>query len=373
MATGTPKTQRALIQEVYAQPPVVKKIDIPTATPGSAVVRIIASGIISYMKDVYDGTRQYPYPTPMIPGTSAIGRIAALGADATTLNIGDLVFVDCVIRGRDDPGSIFILGLHEGHTDGSRRLMHGEWRHGTFAEYAKIPIENCDRLDEKVLLGSIADGGLNYLPRQLTEIGHMLVPYGGLRDINLQPGQTVIVAPATGGFGGAAVQVALAMGARVIAMGRDASKLKEVSNKMAPLSHRGMLETLPISGIVESDVKALQKFQPIDAFFDISPGAAINSSHFKAAILSLRHEGRVSLMGGYKDDIPIPHSKIMHANIRLQGTWMCTRDDIKQLIKLIERGVLRLDNSQTKEFTLESWEEAFAFAKTSNIPAVFIP
>lgn len=78
--------------------------------------------------------------------------------------------------------------------------MRGEWRDGTFAEYAKVPLESCFALDEGRLTGSIRDGGLGYEVEQLAYITSLLVPYGGLRDIGLQAGETVIVAPRHRGF-----------------------------------------------------------------------------------------------------------------------------------------------------------------------------
>jgi hypothetical protein len=100
-------------------------------------------------------------------------------------------------------------------------------------------------LDEKRLLGRVEDGGLGYDLESLQYIATLLVPYGGLRDINLQAGETVIVAPATGSFGGAAVMVALAMGARVIAMGRKVDALRRI----ATLSDR--VAVVPITGDVQ--------------------------------------------------------------------------------------------------------------------------
>lgn len=93
--------------------------------------------------------------------------------------------------------------------------MAGEWRDSTYAEYTKVPLENCFPLDEKRLLGEIADGGFGYKIEDVAYIPRPIVPYGGLVDIRLQPGETIIIAPATGSFGGAAVEIAIAMGARV--------------------------------------------------------------------------------------------------------------------------------------------------------------
>lgn len=311
MTAQLPPTHRALVQRVYAGPLQVETIPTPQPTPGSAIVRVLAANVVSYMGNVYNGTRQYPYPTPLVTGTSAIGRIAAVGPDATSLTPGQLVFVDCVIRGRDDPSAIFLSGLTEGGSEGSRKLMRGEWRDSTYAEYAKAPLENCVPLDEKRLTASPAEGGLGYDVPRLAYFAALLVPYGGLRDVNLQAGETIIIAPATGGFGGAAVLVALAMGARVIAMGRrleSLAKLKKFSNRV---------EVVQITGNLEEEVAALAKFGPADAYLDISPQEAANTTHVKAGIMSLRHRGRVSLMGGFLGDVAIPHRVVMRKDIKL--------------------------------------------------------
>lgn len=300
------------------------------------------------MREIYNGNRKYPYPTPFVPGTSAIGRVASLGPDAVLLKEGQLVYIDCVVRGRDDQDAVFLSGITEGMSDGSKKLMRGEWRNSTYAEYAKVPLENVHVLDEERLCGDIG-----YSTAQLTYIARGLVPYGGFKSINLQAGETVIIAPATGGFGGAAVSVALAMGARVIAMGRNTAALE----RLKMLGDR--VETVQMLGDVEKEMAALKKFGRIDAFFDISPPAAQGSTHIKSCILSLKTEGKVSLMGGLMEDVPIPHRFIMRENISLIGKWMYYRHDISAYIKMVEMGLLKLDGIKVVgEYPLEQWKEA---------------
>ena len=352
-----PKSQRALVLHSTNEPPKVEVIPTPQPTPGSVIVRILVASVLPYTREIYDGTRQYAFPIPLVIGSSAIGRVAAVGPDTTFLKPGQLVHVDVFARGRDDPTALFLFGVHEGFTEGSKKLMHGEWRDATYAEYAKMPLENCDALDETRLLGSPRDGGLGYNIEDLQCISALLVPYGGLRDIDLKAGETVVIAPATGAFGGAAVLVALAMGARVIAIGRNVEALK----KVAARSER--IEAVPMTGDVQKDMEALREFGPADAFLDISPPAAAKSTHIKSGILSLRHSGRVSLMGGFREDIAIPYSAVMHRNLVLRGKWMYDREYIRALIKMVEIGVLKLGEGAgcktIGKFELEDWKTAF--------------
>ena len=211
-----------------------------------------------------------------------------------------------------------------------------------------------------MITGAPTSGGLGLRLEDLAFTSTLVVPYGGLKDIELQPGQTIIVAPATGAFGGAAVLVALAMGARVMALGRNKDALARLKQKVP---HPERVHTVPITGDVLADCAALkQHWGEADAFFDISPPEAQKSTHFKSAILALRHSGRVSLMGGLLEDLPIPHRAIMRKNLRLQGKWMYERSDIADMFKLVEGGMLKLGAEggaeSVGEYSLEQWEEA---------------
>lgn len=90
---------------------------------------------------------------PLVIGTSGLGRVAATGPDAVLHESGQLVFIDCFVQARDDLNAVFLFGIHEGHTEGSKKLMRGEWKDATYAEYAKIPLENCYQLNESLLVG----------------------------------------------------------------------------------------------------------------------------------------------------------------------------------------------------------------------------
>lgn len=305
--TTLAKTMKALVLETTSSPPTMETLPMPEPTIGSAIVRILATNVISYTRDIVNGKRSYPFPKPLVPGSSAIARVAAVPADAKKLKVDDLVFVDCTVRSRDDPTDVYLAGIHEGYTDGSRKLMRDVYRDWTFAEYCRVPLENLTFFDEKRLTGSAADGGLGYSIEQLSVVGRLMVPYGGLKDIELQPGQTIIVAPATGPFGGAAVLVALAMGARVIAMGRNKDSLATLKQKV-PTPER--VDTVPITGDMQADCLELKKFGQIDAFFDIGPPEAHASTHIKSAIPTLRHGARVSLMGGYREGQSVIHPPV---------------------------------------------------------------
>ena len=261
LPTHTSSTHRALILTTTTSPPTVQIIPKPIATPRSVIIRILYTNVLPYAREIYNGSRAIPIiPTPFVPGSAAIGRVSEVGSDTTILIPGQLVFVDTFIRARDNPIIAILHGYTPGRIGGGgSKLAETEWRDGTYAEFAKCPLENCYPVDEARLCGAVKDGGLGYTVLDIIAVLPYMVAYGGLKDISLLAGETIIVAPATGTFGGGAVVVALAMGARVMAAERNESVLKQLK----ALSER--VEVVKLTGDVDVDAKALAIFGTPDA------------------------------------------------------------------------------------------------------------
>jgi D-arabinose 1-dehydrogenase-like Zn-dependent alcohol dehydrogenase len=169
------------------------------------------------------------------------------------------------------------------------------------------------------------------------------VPYGGFSEIELKPGDTIIVAPSTGRFGGGAVTMALAMGASVVACGRNEKTLglmKETFDKL----HPGRLTTVILTDDVEADTKAMiaasgNKGKGADAYIDFSPGAAAKDgtpSYLQSALGALRPKGRAVFMGGIFGKVEIPYFPIVLKNLRIYGRFMYEREMVVQ-VRLLQR------------------------------------
>jgi D-arabinose 1-dehydrogenase-like Zn-dependent alcohol dehydrogenase len=357
MAFNLPSQHRALVLESIEAGFQFKSVPTPHPSEGSAIVRIEASGTLSYFREIYNGVLGYSFPTPIVGGYGAIGRIVAHGPDATVLQLGQLVFVDCVIRARDDPSALYLSAIHDGGSEASKKLMREVWRDGTLAEFVKVPLENCIPLDETRLCQ-----GLGYSVQDLMYLSYLLVPFGGLRDIKLEPGETVVVCPATGGFGSADVMVAIAMGARVIALSRNEAKLAKLKEHVRRGTPGANIETVTLTGDESADTTAVAAFGKIDAILDLSPHSAAKSTHLKSVVNTLRPNGRCSLMGMV--DVAIPAWTLVSRNLSLRGKVMYERDDILQFINMLERGMFpRGENFvTTKAFRLEDWKEGFETA-----------
>lgn len=68
--------------------------------------------------------------------------------------------------------------------------MEHEWRNSTWAECARFPLENLLPLDEDALLER-----QGYSVHDLCTLTTALVPFGGLDEIGLSAGETIIIAP----------------------------------------------------------------------------------------------------------------------------------------------------------------------------------
>ncbi|GAB7336604.1 hypothetical protein MBLNU13_g09857t2 [Cladosporium sp. NU13] len=95
---------------------------------------------------------QLPYPSPLTPGVTAVGRVASIPIDTAVLKTGDLVVVNPQVHTRDDPiEPQFMFGWMQGFTAGTEKLAASVWRHSTYAEIVPVPLENVFKVKELAL------------------------------------------------------------------------------------------------------------------------------------------------------------------------------------------------------------------------------
>lgn len=397
--TTLPSTYRALQITSPSQPVEVITKTTPSLppAPGTVLLKPLSASVVSYTNEVLQNgnPRNYHFPLPFVPGPSCIARVAAVPTDAPLLRPGQLVVLDPVIRPRDHTTDNFLLGAHGGRPGGpASQIMASTWRDGTFAQVVAAPVENVHVLDEEVLLGQggMLGHGYGYGLHDLSVLMALAVPYGGLDAVGLRPGETVVVAPATGGFGGAAVHVALAMGAQVIAMGRNEALLAEMEKNLGDQKDQTgkypSLVTVKLSGSVEGDFDGIQTAahklgsKTVDVFFEISPPMVTQGHdnqpvpYITAGIKSLRKGGRVALMGGVQHGVSLPLWDIVHLEKTIRGCWMYTPTQFRELIRLVQMGALRIGDAAGFKcagvFPLEKWQEAFETAAREGKAGQFV-
>ncbi len=140
-----------------------------------------------------------PLTFPRIQGADAVGTVVAAGAGADAGLIGKRVMVGGWIRDWSDPANKDKAGYFGSECDGG------------FAEYTKADSRAIAVVDSPMTDAELATFSCSYVTAE-----------GMLERANVQAGDTVLVPGASGGVGGAVIQLAKLRGARVIAMASEA-------------------------------------------------------------------------------------------------------------------------------------------------------
>ena len=186
---------RAVIQDQYGAPALLRVADVDRPDPGPGQVLIRASAA-SVHADVWHMIRGVPMvlrvmggglrrPSEPIPGTDVAGTVEALGPGATRFRPGDRVFGEVV----------------EGF----------QWRNGaTYAEYVAA--------DEAAL--ELIPEGMSFVDAGALPTSALIALFTVRNEAKVQPGERVLVNGAAGGVGQSAAQIARADGAHVTGVER---------------------------------------------------------------------------------------------------------------------------------------------------------
>ena len=146
-----------------------------------------------------------PITFPRIQGADVCGEIVAVGTGVDPSRIGERVITDGWLRDTADPDDMNKTGYF------------GSEREGGFAEYTTTPARNALAVTSDLSDAELATFSCSYSTAE-----------GMLTRAQVGPDDTVLIPGASGGVGGALVQLAKRRGARVIAMASDA-KHKDVA------------------------------------------------------------------------------------------------------------------------------------------------
>ena len=223
--TDLPKTMTAMVTMGHGDlDQLVLHTDWPRPEPGAGdvLIRVKACGLNNtdvntrtgwYSKTVTDATTGGTYeevgeedPTwggapitfPRIQGADVCGEIVAVGAAVDPARIGERVITENWLRDPADPTNMDKTGYFGSECDGG------------FAEYAVLPSANTIAVNSDYSDAELATFSCSYSTAE-----------GMLTRANVQSTDTVLVPGASGGVGGAVVQLAKLRGARVIALASE--------------------------------------------------------------------------------------------------------------------------------------------------------
>lgn len=264
--------------------------------PGQVVIDVEAAGVNYVDGLMVHGRYQIRPPLPFVPGGEVAGTVAAVGPGVTEPSPGTRVLAVCALGG--------------------------------FAAQVAVPAAAAVPIPQRL-----------DMPRAATFTQSYCTGLYGLRDRGgLRPGETALVLGAGGGVGLAAVQIATALGAKVLAGASSQAK------REAALA-AGAAATVDTSS---ADVKAAARAWSeggVDLVYDPVGGALA-----EPALRALRDRGRYLTIGFASGAIPsLPLNQVLLRNRSIVGVdwgnWMMThpienRALLGELLAMVSAGDL---------------------------------
>jgi len=271
--TAEPKMQAAFIRTTGGTEQ-IEVGDLPVPEPGPTDVLVQMEATTVNHVDLFVRSGAYPthLPFPFILGRDLVGTVIETGSGIAGFNKGDRVWTNS-------------LGY-----DG---------RQGTFAQYALVSVDRLYHLPDTVQ--SLEAAGVLHTAA---------TAYFGLRrEAQLRPGETLFVAGGAGGVGSSVIQLATAMGARVItsASVRDHDWCRSLGADLV-LDYRD-------NEIYQK--LATQTPQGIDIWWDTS-----GHHDFQVSLPLLNKGTRVLVMAGMNATPVLPVGQLYTQDIRLCGFAM---------------------------------------------------
>jgi NADPH:quinone reductase len=289
---------RALVCRAYGPPEdlVVDELDDLVPGPGQLVVRVHAAALNYPDVLMIDGKYQVKAPPPFTPGSELAGEVLAVG-EGTSFWPGERVSATTFI--------------------------------GAFAEQALLHEAAVTRIPDAVDFASAAAFGVTYR-----------TAYHALRSVAaVEPGDWVVVLGAAGGVGLAAVDLAVAMKARVLAAASSPDKLELCRQ-------RGAEATIDYD---REDLKTrIRELTGDAARVVLDP---VGGVYAEPALRGLARGGTFLTLGYAAGAIPsIPLNLVLLKGITVQGMEIRTfvtdrpddsRRDMRELTQMFASGAIR--------------------------------
>jgi NADPH2:quinone reductase len=265
------RSMRAVICDGFDGPGALRVGELPEPELAAGKVRVdIHAASVSFMDCLLvSGRYQMKPATPFVPGTDGAGIVSAVGAGVTRFKPGD-------------------------------RVACSDWT-GAYAETMVAPENKVTALPD----------GVDFDIASTVQHAYTTALYALEHRAALQPGETVFVTGAAGGVGLAAVDVAHAIGARVIAgVGSD--------NKRALLQQYGADACINYkTENLRERLKALTGGQGADVCFDNVGGAVFNDM-----TRLMNWGGRLMPIGFTSGEIPsVPMNLPLLKNYSIVGVF----------------------------------------------------
>ena len=305
------------------EPLIETEVSLDDPGEGQVLVKVAGCGVChTDLGFYYDGVRTR-HPMPLTLGHEISGRVIAAGPGAESW-LDKAVIIPAVMP----CGECDVCQRGMGNIC-NKQLMPGNDMHGGFASHIEVPAHGLCPVDEQRLVAaglSLAD--VSVLADAVT------TPYQSAAELDIQPGDLAIVV-GVGGVGGYAVQIASAMGAKVVAIDVVQDKLESLTAYGADL----ILNSRDISGRdLKNAVKTFARENGLRQtewkIFECSgtgPGQT-------TAYGLLTFGAKLAVVGFTMDKVEIRLSNLMAFHAQAVGNWGCLPEYYPPALELVLEG-----------------------------------
>lgn len=297
-------------------PVAVETVEIPEPGSGELLVRIYACGVCHTDVHAIDGDWPAKSILPLVPGHEGVGIIVKKGENCSSrLNLGDHVGIPWLCSSCQ--ACEYCISGWE--TLCTTQLNAGFSTHGCLREYTVVPHTNAILLPPDMPFEQAAP---------LLCAG--VTSYKALKESEARAGEFVAIIGAAGGLGHLAVQYAVAMGLRVLAVDTDADKLAFARSLGA--------EHALLAGSAQLVADAMQLTGGgCHAVLCLAP----HPLAFAAAVDLCRRKGTMVCVALPAGCFPCPIFDIVLKRITVRGSIVGTRKDMQEALDIAYRGLVK--------------------------------
>ena len=350
MGADDPKTMTAWVMTEAGKPLEKRSLPRPSPAGGEILVEVAGCGVchtdISFL---HMGVKTRA-ELPLVLGHEISGTVVEVGDGVDAGLVGRPVLIPAVL-----PCGVCEVCRKDQRRICSSQIMPGNDRHGGFATHVTVPARYVcpiprGALDRSELweLAIVADA--------------VTTPFQSVRRAGVAPDDLAIFI-GTGGIGVHGVQIAHAIGAKVIAMDVDADKLAvaAAAGADATIDVKG-LDVKGIRAAVKSEVKRIGAPGVLWKIFETSGTRPGQDTAFSL----LGFGATLSIVGFTMDRLEVRLSNLMAFDAAMYGNWGCDPVLYPEVLNWIAEGRIRV-GPYVEKHPLEKINEVFEAAHKGSL------
>lgn len=317
---------KAALLHKAGEPLTIEDIAMPVAGAGEILIRVKACGVCH--TDLHLAAGEWPLPKlPLVLGHEAVGIVEAVGEGVSNFKTGDRAGVPWIYRTCGE--CEFCASDREALCPAI--LVTGFMVDGGYAELIKAPAAHAVRTPEEL---SFVEAAPVYCAG--------LTPYRALKSSGARVGDTVAIW-GVGGLGHYGVQIAKAMGARVVAVDIAPEKLE--------LAQRLGADAV-VDAVRSKAGEAVKALGGAHVVVNLAPSAETLTQGFTA----LRRGGTLMLVGLPPGNFTLPMLGSVAKGIRILTSAVGSRQDLREVLALAAAGKIK---TVAEMCTLEDINQVF--------------